>query len=87
MASPAMTREKAEARVREARIEAAHAAAEAAGEAGYADPETGLFVFTATTLAAKGTCCSSGCRHCPYGTVPMRPVCAGTDTQTSSDGC
>jgi hypothetical protein len=66
MATPAMTREGAEHRVREARIEAAHAAAEAEGEAGYADPETGLFVFTATALAAKGTCCSSGCRHCPY---------------------
>jgi len=33
----------------------------------YTDPVTGYAVFTATYLAAKGTCCSSGCRHCPYG--------------------
>lgn len=60
-----MTREAPDAS-EQARIEAAHAAAEAAGEAGYDDPRTGLFVFTAATLAAKGGCCSSGCRHCPY---------------------
>jgi hypothetical protein len=36
------------------------------GEDGYADPETGLFVFAAAYLAARGTCCDSGCRHCPY---------------------
>jgi hypothetical protein len=36
------------------------------GEPGYADPQTGLFVLTAATLAARGTCCESGCRHCPY---------------------
>jgi hypothetical protein len=44
----------------------AHAAAVMDGEPGYADPQTGLFVLTAATLAARGTCCSSGCRHCPY---------------------
>lgn len=43
-----------------------HAAAVAAGEAGYTDPGTGLFVLTAAYLAARGTCCDSGCRHCPY---------------------
>jgi hypothetical protein len=45
---------------------AAHDAAAAAGEAGYLDPGTGLFVLTAEFLAARGTCCGSGCRHCPY---------------------
>jgi hypothetical protein len=45
---------------------AAHDAAVAAGEPGYLDPETGLFVFTAAFLAERGTCCESGCRHCPY---------------------
>ena len=45
---------------------ARHAAAMAAGDAGYADPQTGLFVLTAAFLAARGTCCGSGCRHCPY---------------------
>lgn len=48
------------------RILKAHRAALAAGEAGYADPDTGLFVQTAATLAARGTCCGQGCRHCPY---------------------
>jgi hypothetical protein len=44
----------------------AHAAALAAGQAGYTDPGTGLFVLTAGFLAARGTCCGRGCRHCPY---------------------
>ena len=48
------------------RIEAAHAAAVAAGQAGYLDPDTGLFVLTAAFLAKRGTCCTRGCRHCPY---------------------
>ena len=46
---------------------AAHERAVRAGADGYDDPETGLFVFTAAYLAARGTCCDSGCRHCPYG--------------------
>ncbi|MGH2688767.1 MAG: cysteine-rich CWC family protein [Actinomycetota bacterium] len=45
---------------------AAHAAAEVAGEPGYIDPTTGLFVFTASHLAKRRLCCGSGCRHCPY---------------------
>ena len=48
------------------RILAAHAAALAAGEPGYLDPSTGLFVLTAAYLAARATCCGRGCRHCPY---------------------
>lgn len=47
-------------------ILAAHAAALAAGEDGYTDPASGLFVFTAAYHAARGSCCESGCRHCPY---------------------
>lgn len=43
-----------------------HAVALEAGESGYADPTTGFFVMTAATHAARGTCCESGCRHCPY---------------------
>jgi hypothetical protein len=50
-----------------AEILAAYSAASAAGEAGYLDPVTGLFVFTAAYLATRGACCDSGCRHCPYG--------------------
>lgn len=51
-----------------AAILAAHAAAVAAGEAGYLDPESGLFVLTGTYLADRGYCCDQGCRHCPYRT-------------------
>ena len=43
-----------------------HDAAVAAGEVGYLDADTGLFVLTAAYLAARGECCGSGCRHCPY---------------------
>lgn len=47
-------------------IIAAHRAAVAAGEPGYLDPGTGLFVLTAAALLDRGECCDSGCRHCPY---------------------
>ena len=47
-------------------VVAAHDAAVAAGEQGYLDPDTGLFVLTAATLRDRGTCCEQGCRHCPY---------------------
>jgi hypothetical protein len=49
-------------------VQAAHDRAVHDGDDGYIDPETGLFVFTAAYLAARGTCCDSGCRHCPYKT-------------------
>jgi hypothetical protein len=54
------------------KILAVHEVALAAGDAGYADPRTGLFVLTAGYLARRGTCCGRGCRHCPYvdGPVP-----------------
>lgn len=51
---------------RRAEIIAAHTAALDAGQAGYLDPAIGLFVLTAGFLAARGTCCTRGCRHCPY---------------------
>lgn len=47
-------------------ILAAHAAAVERGDAGYIDPDSGLFVLTAKFLADRGACCESGCRHCPY---------------------
>lgn len=49
-----------------AEILAGHAEALAAGDAGYWDPASGLFVLTAGFLARRGTCCDQGCRHCPY---------------------
>jgi Family of unknown function (DUF5522) len=51
---------------RRAEVLERHRAAVAAGEPGYADPETGLFVFTAAYHRARGDCCASDCRHCPY---------------------
>jgi hypothetical protein len=47
-------------------IRARHDAAVDAGEPGYADPASGLFVMTAATHWARGSCCDSGCRHCPF---------------------
>ncbi len=47
-------------------ILAAHREAVRRGDVGYLDPRTGLFVLTAAALAARGRCCDSGCRHCPY---------------------
>jgi hypothetical protein len=44
----------------------AHHQALLAGDAGYLDPTTGLFVQTARTLWNRGNCCEQGCRHCPY---------------------
>jgi len=32
----------------------------------YTDPRTGYEVMTADFLRRRGTCCESGCRHCPY---------------------
>jgi Family of unknown function (DUF5522) len=49
-----------------AQILSAHERALTADELGYLDPRTGLFVLTAGYLAARGTCCGRGCRHCPY---------------------
>jgi hypothetical protein len=51
---------------RRAEILAAHARAVEAGDAGYSDPDTGLFVLTAAFHVKRGTCCGNGCRHCPY---------------------
>jgi Family of unknown function (DUF5522) len=47
-------------------ILAAHEGAIAAGEPGYIDPSTGLFVLTAAELYGRGWCCTEGCRHCPF---------------------
>jgi hypothetical protein len=47
-------------------IIAAHERAVDAGRTNYLDPMTGLVVLTVATHLARGTCCESGCRHCPY---------------------
>lgn len=43
-----------------------HEEASSNGETFYLDPETGLAVFTEFGLLQRGSCCWSGCRHCPY---------------------
>ena len=43
-----------------------HETALAAGLPNYVDPISGFRVFTAGFLARRGTCCDSGCRHCPF---------------------
>ncbi len=65
LSRPAISRLPAEHPMREA-ILGEHAKALADDAAGYADPDTGLFVLTAGFLAARGWCCGRGCRHCPY---------------------
>ena len=50
-------------------VEAIHDAACAAGEKTYRDPETGFQVVTSAWHMARGTCCGSRCRHCPYDHV------------------
>ena len=47
-------------------ILARHDSAVRAGEQGYPDPATGLFVLTAQVHIDRGHCCGNGCRHCPY---------------------
>ncbi|MDQ2729072.1 MAG: DUF5522 domain-containing protein [Actinomycetota bacterium] len=49
-----------------ASVLAAHRRAVAAGRTNYVDPTTGWTVLTAQFLWERGTCCDTGCRHCPY---------------------
>lgn len=55
-----------------------------AGEEFYVDPGTGWRVFTEVGLRRRGSCCGSGCRHCPYAheAVPVeeRPSLARQST-------
>eukprot|EP01065_Artemidia_motanka_P050429 TRINITY_DN8627_c0_g1_i1.p1 TRINITY_DN8627_c0_g1~~TRINITY_DN8627_c0_g1_i1.p1 ORF type:complete len:659 (+),score=127.36 TRINITY_DN8627_c0_g1_i1:814-2790(+) len=44
-----------------------------AGERYYADPGTGFKVMTADYHRARGRCCGSGCRHCPYAHENVKP--------------
>jgi iron complex transport system substrate-binding protein len=43
-----------------------HERACANGQPTYLDPATGYVVFTAHYLKQRGSCCESGCRHCPW---------------------
>ena len=48
----------------------AHDDAVAAGQRTYLDPGTGLIVQTRNTHLERGSCCDSGCRHCPWVATP-----------------
>lgn len=48
------------------RILNCHDEAMARGSDTYVDPLSGLTVFTASYLWERGSCCQTGCRHCPY---------------------
>ena len=62
---------------RRVEILASHDAALAERRSGYLDPGTGLFVMSAATLAERGRCCHSGCRHCPYVVGPDEATAPG----------
>jgi hypothetical protein len=53
-------------------VNALHAEATGRGDPSYIDPATGYLVLTAATLWARGECCGSGCRHCPYAPAEQR---------------
>jgi hypothetical protein len=54
----------------------AHERAIEAGQPGYLDPTSGAFVFTAAAHWERGTCCRSGCRHCPFELGERADCCA-----------
>jgi hypothetical protein len=59
------------------------------GEDYYID-KSGLLVFTAQYLLARGFCCGNGCRHCPYGEQQPLPSLKGKPEQNASaddDNC
>lgn len=43
-----------------------HRAACSRGDLTYKDPSTGYSVFTKVAHQQRGSCCGSGCRHCPF---------------------
>ena len=49
-----------------------HNAACLNGDKFYTDPNTGYLVFTKLNHLARGKCCGSGCRHCPYNHANVR---------------
>ncbi|HET6169150.1 MAG TPA: DUF5522 domain-containing protein [Terracidiphilus sp.] len=47
--------------------------------------ENGLVVFTETYHRKRGSCCGSGCRHCPYGHVNVPPAQLPPDPEAGAD--
>ena len=51
---------------KQCKIKQMHDLAVSRGARTYLDPETGFLVMTSEFLKSKGSCCESGCRHCPW---------------------
>jgi Family of unknown function (DUF5522) len=47
--------------------------------------ENGLMVFTEQYLRDRGYCCTSGCRHCPYGFQRGTPVEQSDDAKPTQE--
>ncbi|GAB5357179.1 hypothetical protein AAMO2058_000351800 [Amorphochlora amoebiformis] len=52
--------------VKEVDYDALHREAVEAGKQRYTDPKTGQHILTSLAHKLRGSCCGSGCRHCPY---------------------
>ncbi|MFK7930998.1 MAG: DUF5522 domain-containing protein [Myxococcota bacterium] len=63
---PRRTRLTRTARTPDAVQIALHEKAVALGRTFYVDPRNGLYVFTALGLKEQGSCCGTGCMHCPF---------------------
>lgn len=66
-----------------------HRQAIARGERLYRDPRTSLWVMTRLAHLERGSCCGSGCRHCPWsaaaeGEPGPSPTDAGTHSPAKS---
>jgi len=48
-----------------------HQSACSQGDHTYIDPISKLPVFTKISHLERGSCCNSGCRHCPYPTPSL----------------
>ena len=48
------------------KIKKLHNSAISSGSSSYKDPDTGFSVMTSKFLESRGSCCGSGCRHCPW---------------------
>jgi hypothetical protein len=48
--------------------------------------EGGFMVFTAQYLRDRGYCCTSGCRHCPYGFERIEPDSASESATAKKTG-
>ena len=53
--------------------ERAHKLAISQGARRYIDPATGYSVMTEIAHLIRGSCCGSGCRHCPFEHAKVPP--------------